>query len=260
MITKNIMEEIIKYKVYNKKMLIRFLEKDGMDLIKDNIVESFVKSDFVKIFRLLNDNLVILINEIGDREILNRSGYLVFEDEAVYDLISKEGRVEIGTNRTKSVFELNKYFLLNIHKDKKQKLNDLFIIIGKEFSDLKSYKAIEEITSQVMRRLKKSDHNFLLWLHCIGVHINLKYNTKWILYKVEGREPVYMPAVMDINGVIWQIGLNCHLKYYKGQRMSGISFEFFYKTVVEKSIFNTKLENFKKESIVILDDFNQQRE
>ncbi|MFD1614293.1 hypothetical protein [Gelatiniphilus marinus] len=82
-----------------------------------------------------------------------------------------------------SNFQTHQGFLLNIHKNKEEKLSELFQFINHGKVDVSDYDNFEKITQLVMKKSKKSDKAFLLWLYCCGEHISLKYNCKWALIK-----------------------------------------------------------------------------
>lgn len=157
------------------------------------------------------------------------------------------------------VFERESEFIINIHKDRQNKLDELFQIIGDKFEDISSYEVLEHITNMIMKKVKKSDKNFLLWLHCVGCHVKFNFDAKWILLRVdkyigENIHTYYHPAIMDKNTEVWEVGNSCYIQYYLKRRMHGISFLTFYKIHIERSIWKPKFHelNYSDDRLIVL--------
>lgn len=150
-----------------------------------------------------------------------------------------------------SVFQSHQDFLLNIHKNKEEKLSEFFRHLNHEKIDISDYDNFKKITHLVMTQLKKSDENFLLWLYCCGEYINLKFNCKWglIKYKLHTKE-WYSPILINETNDIWNIGQDCERIYYKYNRSFNIEFSTFYKMSIERLLNKTKLSDIKLNGLI----------
>lgn len=152
----------------------------------------------------------------------------------------------------------NQSFILDINKAKNSKLDSLFKLIEVEKLDISKPESVEIITDCIMKKIKKSDNAFLLWLFVIGEHVNTKYNTRWGLIRFNidllDRNCFY-PILINSDEDIWLAGTDLSRYYYEKKRMYGIGFNAFYKTFVERILGNkTNLSNYKetiKELIIL---------
>lgn len=150
-----------------------------------------------------------------------------------------------------SAFQSHQDFLLNIHKNKEEKLSEFFRVINHENVDISDYVNLKNITHLVMKQLKESDENFLSWLYCCGEHINLKKNCKWALLKYNFiNKEWYSPILINEKNDIWNIGQDCERMYYKYNRMHSIEFSGFYKISIERLLHKTKLGNLTKDGVI----------
>ena len=156
-----------------------------------------------------------------------------------------------------SVLEREVAFMMNIHQGTDDKLNELFEAIGERFEDVATYDALERITFAVMKKIKKSDRHFLLWLHVVGQHIKLKYDGYWVIIKHGDKSSgeYYFPAIMNANTEIWRVGNSCYKLYYTKRRMYDMSFDTFYKLHIERAIAEYKFSdlNIPESDLIILE-------
>ncbi|MCF7568402.1 hypothetical protein L3X37_08495 [Sabulilitoribacter arenilitoris] len=150
-----------------------------------------------------------------------------------------------------SVFQNHQDFLLNIHKNKEEKLFEFFRLINHEKVDISDYDNLKKITHLVMNQLKKSDDNFLSWLYFCGEHINLKFNCKWALMKYNFiNKEWYSPILINEKNDIWNIGQDCERLYYKYNRLYNIEFSTFYKMSIERLLSKNKLGDIEQNGLI----------
>ncbi|MEW4923640.1 hypothetical protein [Algibacter sp. 2305UL17-15] len=151
-----------------------------------------------------------------------------------------------------SNFQNHQDFLLNIHKNKEEKLSELFRLINHENVDISDYDNFKKITHLVMKKIKKSDKAFLLWLHCTGEHISFKFNCKWALvkYNLPTSKVWYSPILINETQDVWMIGQDCEKMYYKYKRLYDIEFSTFYKMSIERLLHKTKLSDINREGLI----------
>lgn len=140
------------------------------------------------------------------------------------------------------VLVTSKDFFLSIHKNSLDKLDELSSVVRIEIKTDVNYQTLEEVTFQIMKSVKKSDHNFLLWLHFIGYYIKSNNKGFWALIKRDfGNWEYFAPAIIAPNKQIWIVGEFCYDIYYKKKRMYGIGFEFFYKLHIQQLAWKQKV-------------------
>lgn len=140
------------------------------------------------------------------------------------------------------VRELN--FIQNIHRNTYEKLIQLSNLISRKTVYGLSYDDVKLVTLAIMRKCKRSDQNFLLWLHFAGCYIKNTFNARWILvHRQVDSIHYYVPFMMDEKEEIWDVGDFCYIYYYLKNRMKGISFELFYKLEIERTLQNNKFDD-----------------
>lgn len=155
-----------------------------------------------------------------------------------------------------NVFDMERKYLESIHLNSCEKLDGLNEMVGIEQLDLKEVENIENITNHLMKKSDKSDENFLRWMYVIGSHIKMKFNGSWILVHYKGDNvDRYVPAVVNDDQEIWEVGNFCYRYYFAKNRMKGISFSTFYKLEINRAIWKPKLKdiNIPLENIVFLE-------
>tara|TARA_R110001592_G_scaffold212961_1_gene465614 strand:+ start:103 stop:585 length:483 start_codon:yes stop_codon:yes gene_type:complete len=156
-----------------------------------------------------------------------------------------------------TIFEIEKEYIQCIHLNPDEKLEELRRITGKEEIDFKDSNHIEILTDFFMKKSPKSDGNFLLWMYAIGSHIIGKFDGKWILIHHTGEGlNRHVPAVVNIDNDIWQVGDFCYLYYYQKKRMHGISFMTFYKFDIERVYWKPKYTdlNIPEENFIFIEN------
>ncbi|WP_413974690.1 hypothetical protein [Hyunsoonleella sp. 2307UL5-6] len=169
---------------------------------------------------------------------------------------TKFTQIEVMFFKSKVVCN-NQSFILEINKAQNAKLGSLFQLIETGKLDISKAKNIEIITDCIMKKIKKSDNAFLLWLFLIGEHINIKYDTKWALIRFnisQFDDNCFYPILINSEKDIWLAGTDLSRYYYDKRRMHGIGFLTFYKTFIERVLGKTKLSNYEgiiKELIIL---------
>ena len=149
---------------------------------------------------------------------------------------------------TIDIFEKYKDEILNIVVNGKIIVSEISAKSSVQNIDFSDKDTIEYLTEIFMKKLKKNDRNFLLWLYIIGSHIKKKYEGEWVvihkflLFKQFG-PPIetFIPAIIDKNENFWNVGNLCYQDYYLKYRLRGISFHTFYMLHVERAIYKSQL-------------------
>ena len=138
--------------------------------------------------------------------------------------------------------------ILNLIKNGSEIEEEIASKSGINKIDYGNKKVIEDLTDLFMKKLKKSDRNFFLWLYIIGNHVRDKFDGEWIIIhkfiKLGEFGPhfeIFDPAIINENEDLWNIANSCYSSYYKYNRLNRISFHTFYMLDVERSILKTKL-------------------
>lgn len=146
-----------------------------------------------------------------------------------------------------TVFKKEAEFIKSIHLNSEKKLSELKELTGMDKIDFDSLNDIELLTSFLMKKAKKSDNNFLMWMCAVGSHIKRRYNGKWVLVHYSNfLFDIYMPAIVNADNDIWEVGNFCYRYYYAYRRMSGMSFMFFYKLDIERVALKLKYSDLNK--------------
>lgn len=155
-----------------------------------------------------------------------------------------------------NIFEKERNFISSIHKNYEDKVAEVKKIAGIQECDFGEKNTIEIITNRMMKKAEKPDYHFLYWMYVIGIHIKRKYNGRWILLHYQAKNfDRLVPAVINSEQEIWEVGYFCFDQYYNKNRMRGISFSFFYKLRIDRSICKPTLKdiNIPLENIVFLE-------
>lgn len=144
-----------------------------------------------------------------------------------------------------SVFDLES--VRRIHLDTERKLDSLRELTGLDQIDFSEASDVEKLTYYFMKEAKKSDDNFHWWMYVVGCHVKRRFKGEWILihYKNTLFE-AFIPAVVNEDDEIWLVGEFCHRYYFKYRRMNGISYNTFYKGVVDRAIMKLKYTQLNK--------------
>ena len=144
------------------------------------------------------------------------------------------------------IFIKESSFIRTIVEKRRENLGWVSSTIGKEYGSVNEYVTLEEITNFFMKKMKKSDLGFKLWLFAVGEHICETYGAEWYLRERQSLQGKYLdPLLLDKNGRIWELGVFCYALYYNKRRMAGIGFEFFYKVYVEQRISKLKFKDYQ---------------
>ena len=148
-------------------------------------------------------------------------------------------------------------FIMKIHNKTDDKIREMQEATGIELQEVTSYESLKKVTDLIMTKLRKSDRNFLFWLHFVGHYIKTICNGRWALIKRREYDSLYYsPLIIADDTAVWLVGDFCYTYYYAKKRMHGISFETFYKLEIEKLIFKPKWSdlNIPEKDLIILEN------
>jgi hypothetical protein len=190
-------------------------------------------------------------NTIG-KKIVNQ-GFIVNDENTLQHIINQEifmNLVPISDN----VFERQAEYIKGINKNITDKLKLLSEVVKFDLIAAFSQKDLEKVTFQIMKKAKKSDQNFLLWLTYVGEYIKHNFDANYVLAKVDNYEFNYFkPLMVNGEGEVWNLGGHCKKYYFHKRRMQSISFQVFYEVTI-KSTSNLGLPNNKTNQLIFLDE------
>jgi hypothetical protein len=140
------------------------------------------------------------------------------------------------------VFIEESSFISSIAENKTEKLEMLFLLSEKRYVNFSSFETLQEITVFIMKKTKKSNFAFLLWLYTVGEHLKEIFKGKWMLEKRNNILGEYfVPLIIDSQNDVWLVGDFCYSLYFNNNRMKNIGFNFFYKVYVERKVSKLNL-------------------
>lgn len=159
---------------------------------------------------------------------------------------------------TQNILYKNHDFFMKIHDSTSTRLENLKSVTALPIEDFSSDFTLKQVTQVFMKRLNKSDSNFLIWLHYVGHYLKIKYDGKWGLIKrkkIAEAGTFLSPIIINKAEDVWLVGDFCYDLYFRWNRMKGMSYSSFYKGSIERIAFAPKFEdlNIDREDLIILE-------